>query len=199
MIEYRESILTDVRVISKIHEKSFQGFFLTTLGNYFLKTYYKSCIKSNKTTCICAIDEKQNIVGFSVGTHHSKGFHKKLILNNIYSFAIQSIFILFTNPKALFRLFKNLNKESHREDIGDYAELLSIAVLVDKIGLGIGKGLLLEFEKKIKDQNIKKISLTTDFNSNDSVLSFYKSLGYEVYYDFITYPNRKMYRLIKKI
>ena len=77
--------------------------------------------------------------------------------------------------------------------------MLSIGVLIEKKGLGIGKGLLFEFEQIINKENIKRVSLTTDFNSNDGVLKFYKSMGYDVYYEFVTYPNRKMFKLIKKL
>jgi len=199
MIVYRKAIDFEAGEIAGIHSKTFENFFLTSLGNSFLKTYYKSCIKFNEAVAVCAIDEKNNIVGFSVGSLNSKGFHKRLILNNLFPFIIQAIVILFSKPKALFRLFKNLNKEVNLNDDGNYAELLSIGVLIEKKGLGIGKGLLLEFEKNIQLENIKRISLTTDFNNNAFVLNFYKSLGYEVYYDFITYPKRKMFRLIKKI
>jgi len=29
-------------------------------------------------------------------------------------------------------------------------------------------------------------------------LNFYKGMGYEIMYDFVAYPDRRMYRLIKK-
>tara|TARA_R110001606_G_scaffold391386_1_gene559425 strand:- start:476 stop:1075 length:600 start_codon:yes stop_codon:yes gene_type:complete len=199
MIVYREAVDTEAKEIAEVHYKTFKNFFLTSLGNSFLKTYYKSCIKFDEAIAICAVDENNNIVGFSVGSLNSKGFHKRLIFNNCIPFFIQTIIILVSKPKALFRLFKNFNKEVNLTDDGNYAELLSIGVLIEKKGLGIGKGLLVAFEKIVQSKNIKRISLTTDFKNNDSVLKFYKSLGYEVYYDFIAYPKRKMFRLIKKI
>ena len=42
---------------------------------------------------------------------------------------IQGIIILFSNPKAIVRLLKNLGKNINTEDRGDYVELLSIGVL----------------------------------------------------------------------
>ena len=199
MRKYRILKISDAKEVAIIHEKAFEGFFLTTLGRPFLETYYKSCIKYINALAICAVDEKGSILGFIVGSLNSKGFHKRLILNNIYSYAIQLIIISFTKPKSLLRLYRNLNKEASPEDCGDYAEVLSIGVLVEKKGLGIGKGLLFEFEKIINTENIKRVSLTTDLNSNEGVLKFYKSMGYGVYYEFTTYPDRQMFKLIKKI
>ena len=199
MITYRKPTLLEADEIASIHLKTFENFFLTSLGKSFLKTYYKSCIKLEGAISICAVDEENTVVGFCFGSLSSVGFHKKLILNNILAFTIQFISVLFSKPRAIIRLVKNLKKEGHPEDHGDYAELLSIGVLLEKKGLGIGRGLLLDFEKNIKDKKIKRISLTTDYDSNNAVLKFYDSMGYNVYYEFVTYPNRKMFKLIKNI
>lgn len=196
---YKEAKLIDVDIIAEIHSRTFNNFFLTSLGMSFLKTYYKACIKSKEAISLCSLDENNNIVGFCFGALYSKGFNKRLILNNWSSFLIQSIRILFYKPKAVIRLLRNLKKEGNVKDNGDYAELYSIAVLTEKKGLGIGKGLLIEFEKYVKKELITNVSLTTDSKSNEAVLRFYKSMGYNVYYEFITYPNRIMFRLIKNL
>ena len=44
-----------------------------------------------------------------------------------------------------------------------------------------------------------RLSLTTDYYDNEQAVGFYKSQGYEVMYDFVTYPERRMYRLIKRL
>jgi ribosomal protein S18 acetylase RimI-like enzyme len=199
MITYRKPSISEVEEIAIVHLKTFKNFFLSTLGKSFLITYYKSCIQYKEAVSLCAVDENSTIVGFCFGSLSAIGFHKKLILNNMIPFALQSIRILFSKPKAIIRLSKNLKKATNPKDDGDYAELLSIGVLVEKKGLGIGKGLIIEFEKKCKIEKIKRISLTTDYNSNDAVLKFYKSMGYDNYYEFVTYPNRKMFKLIKEI
>ena len=54
---------------------------------------------------------------------------------------------------------------------------------------GIGKQLLnfvLNGEESINEQNPRAVG-------------FYESMGYTILYDFIAYPNRKMYRLIKTL
>ena len=198
MISYRKSITSDSNQIAKLHLKSFPDFFLTTLGYSFLKTYYKSCAKSKEAISICAIDfESNKILGFAVGCMNSKGFNKKLIYSNIGSYFYQTVILLFTKPIALIRLFKNLGKGNVLNDKGNYAELLSIGVSPDQNGLGIGQHLLAKFENQVREKGINTITLTTDADSNDSVLRFYKKSGYKVYYDFITFPNRKMLKLIK--
>jgi ribosomal protein S18 acetylase RimI-like enzyme len=85
------------------------------------------------------------------------------------------------------------------EDDGKYAELLSIAVTPNAKGLGIGRELIAHFESDAKARGCKKIALTTDYYNNDVVVAFYKKSGYKVFYEFTTYPNRKMYKLIKNL
>lgn len=200
MIKYIKSTTDQSASIAKIHLKSFPNFFLTTLGYSFLKTYYNSCAKSKEAISICAIDfESNKILGFSVGCLNSKGFNKKLIYSNFGAYFYHTVILLFTKPIALVRLFKNLRKGNILSDKGNYAELLSIGVSPDQNGLGIGQHLLAEFENKVREKGINTVALTTDADSNESVLRFYKKSGYTVYYDFETFPNRKMLKLIKEI
>jgi ribosomal protein S18 acetylase RimI-like enzyme len=92
-----------------------------------------------------------------------------------------------------------LGKKVDDKDTGDYAELLSIGILPSYSGLGIGKGLINRFEEVAIDSGCTSMALTTDFNDNDKVLAFYKSTGYKIYSEFITYPNRKMLKFIKQL
>jgi GNAT superfamily N-acetyltransferase len=66
-------------------------------------------------------------------------------------------------------------------------------------GFGYGKMLLDEFEFNAKKMGVNKIALTTDFYDNETVINFYKTNNYKAYYDFMTYPNRKMYKMIKNL
>ena len=200
MIKYIKSTVDQSGHIAKIHLKSFPNFFLTTLGYSFLKTYYKSCSKSKEAISICAIDnETKKILGFAVGCLNSKGFNKKLIFSNLGAYFYQALILLFTKPVTLIRLFKNLGKGNVLSDKGNYAELLSIGVSPDQSGLGIGQNLLTKFEIQVREKGVNIITLTTDEDSNDSVLKFYKKNGYTVYYDFVTFPNRNMLKLIKEL
>ena len=200
MISYRKSNVSDSNQIAKIHLKSFPNFFLTTLGHSFLKTYYRSCAKSKEAISICAIDQDdKKLLGFAVGCFNSAGFNKRLIFSNLLEYSYQAILLLLTKPIALIRLYKNLAKNNNRDDKGKYAELLSIGVLPDQNGFGIGQYLLVKFENQVKKKGVNTITLTTDADSNDSVLRFYKKSGYTVYYDFETFPNRKMLKLIKEL
>ena len=181
----RVATTKDVPQIVNIHINAFEGFFLTTLGRSFLSFYY-TAVADNE------------IYGFAAATKQCKGYNSNLIKTNFISFIGLAIKLLFTKPSALIRLAKNISKKSNViDDPEDYAELYSIGVAENAQGKGIGKKLLTTIEDKMKAEGVEKISLTTDFYNNDSAIAFYRTMGYQTLYEFITYPNRKMYRYIK--
>lgn len=188
----------DVDSLVRIHKDSFSGFFLTTLGDSFLRTYYRSVIQSSDAVALGYFDDSNQLKGFAVGSLVSKAFHKNLLRDNLFRFGLEAVKIILTKPLAIVRLSKNLDKNNSPEDDGKYAELLSIGVSSECKGEGIGKKLIEAFETEVYKRNAEVISLTTDFEDNDYALSFYQKRGYEIFYEFTTYPDRKMYKLIKR-
>ena len=190
----------DINSIVEIHLEAFPNFFLTSLGRSFLRTYYSSSLRSKNCIAVCLIDDKNEITGFAFGTKQSKGFHKNIIKENLIKFILEISKIILTKPKAFIRLYKNLEKpKTVNDDNGDYAELLSIGISSKYKGKGLGKLIIDHFENEVLNKGCKKLSLTTDFYNNDDVINFYKSKNYNVYYDFINYPNRRMYKMIKQL
>lgn len=195
----RNADVNDVEGIVRIHCSAFKGFFLTSLGVGFLKFYYLNFVRSKETVTLVAEDGNR-VVGFSAATTNCKGFNSRLIKSNLFSFGMLALKLVFTNPKALLRLVKNLTKKSSEiDDNEEYAELYSIGVDLSQQGKGIGKLMLTETEVALMHKGVEKVSLTTDYNDNEQAIGFYKSMGYKTLYEFVTYPNRKMYRFIKTL
>ena len=200
MIQIRKINLEDCSSIAEIHMICYPTFFLTYLGKGFLTMYYKSLVKSKETIILCASDENNKIVGFVSGTLLCKGFNKRLIMKNKFAFLKQTLKILLTKPKSLYHILTNMEKKSNLiDDDGLYAELLTLGVIPSYTKRGIGENLLKASEEEIKKHNIDTVTLTTDYYDNDGVLRLYKRIGWDEFYDFHTYPNRRMYKMIKKI
>jgi len=196
----KELNISDVNAVVKIHQNAFSGFFLTQLGIKFLRVYYTSCIKSKLSTIAVGIFSPNDILlGFSIGSVQSKGYYKTILKDNFVDFFSIGLYLIFTKPLALIRLSKNMNKIKQESDDGLYCELLSIGIDSSQKGKGHGTVLLEAFETEALKRGIKKIALTTDFNNNNGVIAFYKKARYKVFYEFITYPNRKMYKFIKTL
>ena len=198
-MEIRKPEIEEVHAISDIHLKAFEGFFLSELGCEFLSTYYNS-VRENDRGVLLGCFEDNKLLGFCAATTLSEGFNKYLVKSNFFSFAKIALFLLFTRHKALLRLLRNFTKSDPSvNDNGIYAELLSIGVSPTAQGKGVGKKLLMALEEYLNDKNVSQLSLTTDYYDNEKTLNFYKGMGYEIMYDFVAYPDRRMYRLIKKI
>ena len=193
----RKATINDVDTIVEIHLNAFEGFFLTSLGAEFLRFYYSCFVRSNETVTMIA-EENGVIYGFSASSKFCKGFNSRLIKSNLIAFGLLSFKLLLIKPISLLRLVKNLSKKGENViDNEDYAELYSIGVCKSAQGKGVGKMLLLKSEQLMKEEGVTRVSLTTDFDNNEQAVGFYHSMGYETLYEFVTYPNRKMYRLIK--
>ena len=195
----RKATINDVNNIVEIHLNAFEGFFLTSLGPGFLRFYYSCFVRSNETVTMIA-EENGVVYGFSASSKFCKGFNSRLIKSNLIAFVLLSFKMLLIRPISLFRLVQNLSKKGENViDNEDYAELYSIGVCKSAQGKGVGKMLLLKSEQVMKEEGVIRVSLTTDFDNNEQAVGFYHSMGYETFYEFITYPNRKMYRLIKTL
>lgn len=199
MMNIRKATIDDVDTIVEIHLNAFDGFFLTSLGPAFLKFYYTCFIKSNETITMIA-EEDGVIYGFSASSKFCKGFNSRLIKRNFLAFGLLSLKMLLIRPTSLVRLVRNLTKKGENViDNEDYAELYSIGICKLAQGKGVGKKLLSRSEQVMKEEGVSRVSLTTDYDNNNQAVGFYHSMGYETLYEFVTYPNRKMYRLIKKL
>ena len=193
--------MEDVDSIVDIHLQAFKNFFLSSLGEDFLKFYY-SCFIKNKDAVVLIAKDNDRIVGFAAATALCRGFNTALIKQNLFSFSLVGLKLFVTNPKALVRLARNMTKKSDEvQSEEDYAELYSnsIGVAPEGQGKGVGKELLSRMEQELLKRKVDKLSLTTDYYDNDRTIGFYKAMGYGVLYVFTAYPERKMYRMIKNL
>ena len=198
-ITIRQAKRDDLGTIVKIHDGAFPNFFLTSLGDGFLKLYYRSVMTSpDGLLLVCQCDNE--IIGFCAGTLLSAGFNARLIKSNLLSYIRQGIRLVFPHPLRIWHLYKNLSKENPDfGDNGEYAELLSIGVDPNRQGSGAGKKMLKALEEEVGKKGGSMLSLTTDYEKNEKAIGFYLSLGYQKWYDFVTYPNRRMFRMIKQL
>lgn len=197
MINIRKIVKAEIKEVVSIHQVAFKDFFLTSLGTRFLRLYYKTALYEDTAVLLGAFDDDDKLLGFVLGTSQAKGFHKRLLINNLFQYCLMGIYLISTKPKALRRLAANMEKVGIVDDDKNYAELLSIGVA--NSGKGVGMQLLICFENELKKAYCNKVALTTDSDNNERALSFYKKMNYLEYYTFITYPDRRMFKLIKEL
>lgn len=198
----RKVEVNENRALAKLHMQVMPDFFLASLGEGFLTTYYKVVLRHPETICLLAEDENKNILGFVLGREKAKGYLKRILKSSLFTFVIEGIKLLFIKPKSLIRLVRNLDKiskDSSMSDTQNYAEIGLIGVSPELKGQGIGHKLFEGFIGILKERNVANLSLTTDMDDNEQTITSYKAWGFTVMYEFKTYPDRRMLRLIKEI
>jgi ribosomal protein S18 acetylase RimI-like enzyme len=199
-LKVRKADFTDIDGIVQVHLQSFPNFFLTSLGKRFLSEYYNIYIQYEHIAFV--VEDSGNIEGFVVGTNSSESFYKDL-KSNIRHFLIP-IMTNVLNPKLIYkianRVYSVLFKKRVNEELKKYKdinELTSIGVSPSDQKKGIGCILLRAYEEYCLNEKVKGIYLTTDAESNDSVLNFYKKSGFEIDLTFYQGEERKMHSLTK--
>lgn len=196
-MKIKKLCVNDSLRIAEIHLKSFEGFFLTSLGKSFLNKFYFSIIKNNQSIVI-GIFEDNEIIGFAVGAKVKKGFYKSLLREDYISLLLSASNRLFKSPYKIIKLLRSFfSTETINKEYLNYASLLSICVIPEKKGQKLGKLLLEAFELEASKYN-NGISLTTDKYYNDHVNNFYLSNNYILDSEF-SQGSRVMNFYIKKL
>lgn len=195
----RKAVKTDLDSIVQLHTQSFKGFFLTFLGEQFLKVMYEAFITETQGITLVAIDAESRIIGFAAGTFIPNEFFSALRKKKWLAFLIAAIPGILRRPsKVLKKLYYAMfYKGDKPATLQQTALLSSIAVLPAMTGKSVGKALLADFEQQIMCAGVNCLYLTTDKHGNDAVVGFYTKAGYQIESEFTQPDGRQMLRLTK--
>lgn len=189
---------TDAENLANLHLKAFPNFFLTTLGEEFLKIFYKSLLNSPKGFGIATF-EGNFLVGFAVGTEQSQGFYRNLVLQNGLNLFTSCFKTLIFHPIKVLRILKNLIGSNGAFEIDEGGWLLSICTNPNYWGKGVSNIVLEEFEAEALRRGLKKNWLTTDFADNERANSFYIKMNYKLFATFVNSNKRRMNLYVKEL
>jgi GNAT superfamily N-acetyltransferase len=183
--------VSDVSPVVDIHLKAFQGFFLTFLGEPFLRELYIGIL--NDPSGIAFVNEMDgDIFGFVAGTDSPQGFYKQLLRQRWWRFGWASILPAIKNPRAIPRLLRAFSRSQDIDVRENCAMLMSIAVSPDIARKGIGVSLVNAFLVEAKDRGVKQVNLTTDKQNNTAVNRFYQKQGFALHTSYVTPEGREM-------
>lgn len=193
----RELTAADAKELASLHVRSFPNFFLTSLGQTFLVSFYKSALTSAAGFGI-GIYQQEQLVGFAVGTSQIGGFYKRLIKEKGFTLLFNALPALLMRPLGIVRILNNLrgSKSSFSPQSGGW--LLSICTDVAHQGSGVSSDCLNAFENFAVNTGMDKIWLTTDTSENERANKFYSRQGYKIYCE-ITDNERTMNLYYKEL
>ncbi len=194
----RKARIDEYKTIAQLHKKIFPDFFMTSLGVDYLNGHYQCVLRHPDTICLVA-DDEGILNGFVIGRADAKNGLKKVIKDYPFRFFILGLKILVRKQASLVRVIKNITKKGDNtlNDDQNYSEIGLIGVLPNVKRTGLGHKLFDAFCEIAADKGAKRVSLTTDYYNNELVLNSYRNWGFKEYYEFIAYPDRRMYRFIK--
>ena len=168
----------DRKYLSQIincHKLVFPKSLQNAFGDEYLRKTFYWYLQNSTHRKIIIYKKNEKVVGFLTmkSTSDPDSF-----ITYIYRTILKSFFLrpyLFFNIELLGSIFFHLKNKKNQNNMHKTAlELVSIGVLPQHAGIGIGKKLLKEFEKYAKENKIRKLKLSV-LNSNEDGISFYLS------------------------
>lgn len=170
------------------HIKSFAGRFMTEMGYNWLCALYLFFIRHQGGICRVAVDANGKVVGLAVGgdPHIREEF-----LSSAPFRCPHLIFWKFLSKKLVRRvLLQELARKLHRKNIAALSRdtqapraevrsgnLLSICVLPECEGTGVGGRLIESFQLACKTEGYNRLTLSV-LKQNNRAVTFYKKHGW---------------------
>lgn len=183
--------MQEISVIAQLHVRAFPNFFLTQLGESFLRLLYKGYIEDDDSGIIVA-EIDGSIIGFIAYSFDYSKFFKFLLSKHFLKFSLYAFFASVRHPSFIKRLFGALKKSDNVTKEEKYVELASICVDPNNEGLGIGSELISYLIEIVDFETYEYINLETDAVQNDSVNMFYLKNGFSLERQFVTPEGRIM-------
>lgn len=187
----RKMIPSDVPAVIQIHVKSFRGFFLSFLGAPFLQELYVATLADVDGSGFVA-EHGNKICGFVVGTAQPAGFYSRLLRQRWWRFGFAVVAPILKRPSIIPRLLRAFSMPGQIAQQEGRGTLMSIAVLPEAQGKGIGQALVQAFLAEAARRDLRQVDLTTDRDNNEATNRFYQNLGFVCERSYTTPEGRAM-------
>lgn len=184
--------LEDVDQLAVLHRQAFPGYFLSRLGESFLRQFYRGFLNDPSAITCVARDNSGNVLGAAVGSADPNGFFGRLLRRRWFGFALSSLGHVLRSPKEAPRLLRAVAYRGDSSGPISGALLSSIFVAPGGQGSGIGKGLLQAWVREASASKSSKAFLSTDAEDNEEVRRFYESNNWFLDRTYSTREGRSM-------
>lgn len=183
---------SDIYDLAKQHRAAFPDFFLSKLGERFLREFYRGFISDPKALTTVVRDESGRVLGAAVGTADPNGFFKRLLKRRWMGFALASASYVLHSPRETLRLVRAITYRGGASVQPGAALLSSIFVAPTAQGKSLGRDLLEDWTRKAAATGANVANLSTDALNNDRVRSFYEKSGWSTDHEYTTPEGRQM-------
>mgnify|MGYP001940191173 FL=1 len=185
----------DVPAVAALHRASFPEFFLTSLGDGFLREFYAGFLHDRDAVTAILTMPSGEVAGVAVGSTRPDGFFSRLLRRRLLRLLVRSVQAMVKDMTIAPRL---LAAVTYRGEAGGEAPegalLSSICVSPDIQGEGYGTALLAAWEAAASAGGAEAAYLTTDALGNDVVQRFYERAGWTCDREYLASGKRRMKR-----
>jgi ribosomal protein S18 acetylase RimI-like enzyme len=188
----REAVSEDLPAIVRIHQNAFSQFFLTRLGNEFLRKYY-GLVLQYRAGIVLVGEERGVLAGFACGFVDPAEFYR-LMDRNRSIFVPPVLSALLRHPSLAAKVLNGVQRIQTLASEGSArsCELSSIAVSPEAGGAGLGMNLMQAFLVQAWSMEAERVYLTTDADANEPANAFYRKAGFQQTRRFLQRKGRWM-------
>lgn len=198
-VELTELREQDIPTLAAIHRQAFSGFFLSRLGEGFLREFYRGFLHDDSAIAVVA-RTADGPVGAAVGTVAPQSFYSRLLRRRWHGFARAAAGTALRQPRTIPRLLRAVR---YRGDapagIADAALFASMCVDPAHAGGGVGARLSQAWSHRARELGARRAYLTTDRDDNDAVNRHHQRHGWRIESAYTTPEGRRMYRYVKEV
>jgi ribosomal protein S18 acetylase RimI-like enzyme len=177
--EIGELRASDVPTLADLHLRAFPGFFLSSLGESFLRQFYRGFIGDPAAVAVVARNSAGRPVGAAVGSTEPAGFFRRLLRRQLWGFLGAALRAITTDPGTAPRLIRALWYRGDSNAPGIEGALLSSICVDPRVqGSGVGNDLLHAWVGAAAEKGARSAYLFTDAADNDGVNHFYLAHGW---------------------
>lgn len=198
MTTVRSATSADVPMVVDTHLRSFEGFFLSSLGPRFLKTFYEGVLDVESGILLVAVRDGE-VIGFVGGSTEQVGFYGELLRTRRAPFIRAAAGAALRHPATIRRLVRARRRASGDDQTPAGPCLMTLGVLPRAEGRGAGRQLVAAFERELRQRGANRVALTTDAVDNDRTNRFYTGLGFVLSRVIVTPEGRHLNEYTKAI
>ncbi|MFG2057324.1 GNAT family N-acetyltransferase [Micromonospora sp. NPDC048930] len=182
----------DVRSAAALHLRAFERFFLSTLGEPFLREFYAGFVRDPDAVTAVARDPDGRLVGTVVGTVAPELFFRRLLRQRGPRLALASVPAVLRRPAVALRVLRGVAYRGGVPVETRGALLSSICVDPEAEHGGHGRRLIDAWWREVRRRGVTSAYLTTDADGNDRVNDFYRRAGWTLRGSWATREGRRM-------
>ena len=166
-----------VDAVTRLHSKALRGL-LSELGVPATRAYYTGCMRSPEAIGLVAVEDGA-VRGFVLGAVDPQRLKREVLLRNPVGTAGALAIAAITRPSSMVWLMRS----TRGPDEGTYdhraAELIYLAVDVERRTSGLGKSLVDAFTRAMREAGVSSFQLSVD-EDNHQAIRFYEAQRFEM-------------------